>query len=109
MQKVPAIRDKKHLKFISTLPCVRPDKRVKCGGDVIAAHIRMGSMAGAGRKPGDDRTVPLCWACHSYQHNKGELYFWGDKLRKAITLAGDLYKVTGDARAAYKLLLEFKR
>jgi len=72
-----------------------PDRDgVCCGGDVVAAHIRWGSGAGMGQKPSDSLTVPLCFMHHGYQHQKGELYFWGDKLQEAKDLARGIYNAS---------------
>ena len=52
-----------------------------CGaedGTVVGAHVRIGSLAGVGRKPSDNLIVPLCYRCHSQQHEHGELSFWVD-------------------------------
>ncbi len=54
--------------------------------NIAAAHVRLGSNAGAARKPDDWRTVPLCdgpfsnadgqLGCHDRQHIVGEETFW---------------------------------
>lgn len=59
-----------------------------CGSatNVVAAHVRIGSDAGMGRKPSDWFTVPFCdgprsnhlhqLGCHNRQHIIGEETFW---------------------------------
>ncbi len=46
-----------------------------CQGRIEAHHLRPGSHAGMGRKPGDDRTVPLCSLAHRTLHDMGEAAF----------------------------------
>lgn len=65
-----------------------------CGSatSVVAAHVRIGSDAGMGRKPSDWFTVPLCdgpkaniheqLGCHNVQHATGEQSFWTGYERK---------------------------
>jgi len=87
--KRPPIRDKAHLKFIASLPCV------KCANpETCAAHIRTETDGGMGMKPSDSWTVPLCHKCHTEQHNKGETTFWGS-IKAAKQLARNLYLMKG--------------
>lgn len=70
-----------HREFVARLPCLRcghvstPDEPNEC------AHVRMGTDGGAGLKPSDRYTVPLCAKCHrtasDAQHRIGEPAFWG--------------------------------
>lgn len=49
------------------------------GTPIEAAHIRLGSHAGMGEKPGDDKAIPLCGGSmghHAEQHRIGEASFW---------------------------------
>ncbi len=77
-QRDPRKHDKKHLRYIASLPCCI------CGGiDVDAAHIRATPIyidgkrqTGGGEKPSDCWTVPLCRAHHTEQHTMTELSFW---------------------------------
>lgn len=46
-----------------------------CQGKIEAHHLRPGSHAGMGIKPGDDRTVPLCSLAHRTLHDMGEKAF----------------------------------
>jgi len=81
-QRQPREKDKKHLRYIASLPCCI------CGGiDVDAAHIRASPVhidgkrqTGGGEKPSDCWTVPLCRAHHTEQHDAGdELKWWASK------------------------------
>ena len=63
---------------------VRKHACVNCGSvaNIEAAHVRIGSDAGTGRKPSDFYAVPLCGphgsneGCHREQHRVGEREFW---------------------------------
>ncbi|BCS54753.1 DUF968 domain-containing protein [Geobacter sp. SVR] len=84
LQKVKPIRDKAYLDFIRNLPCII------CGHVGSEAHheatMGNGTMGG---KPGDDRTLPLCYRHHAFggtarypgsRHGMGKLAgrsFWG--------------------------------
>lgn len=108
--KQPRIDNKKHRKFVASLPCVA----CRAGGHSQAAHIRHGN-AGAGMKSGDDLTVPLCatWpdreGCHDVQ-GRGEVKFWErfGGIDKAQKLARDLFAVTGDWVKGCELIVRFR-
>ena len=63
---------------------VRQHACVYCGSvvNVQAAHLRMGTDAGMGRKSSDFFATPLCGpngdnpGCHAIQHQMGEPEFW---------------------------------
>ncbi len=76
-QRQPRIKDNKHLKYISSLPCCI------CGRtDTQAAHIRTAALehgkshTGMAEKPSDKWTVPLCIKHHAEQHSMNEMDFW---------------------------------
>ncbi len=77
-QRMPRVKDNKHLDYIRSLPCCI------CGEDttVEAAHIRTGSLehekpiTGRAEKPSDKWTVPLCGKHHREQHGMNEMDFW---------------------------------
>jgi hypothetical protein len=64
----PRVREEKHLVFIRSCPCTSTE----------AALIRMGSIThnkphtGAGEKPSDKWTLPLCGRHHREQHAFGD-------------------------------------
>ena len=103
------MRDKKHLAFVRKLPCcvcLRMDT-------VQAAHIRKGLPAhekgGMGMKPHDKWVTPLCYQCHNRQHTgAGELTFWGD-MSLPISLAENLYTLTGNREKAIQEILRWNR
>ena len=89
-------RDVQHLAFIRTLPCIA------CVNPAPSecAHIRTGTDGGAGFKPSDRYTVPLCAWCHRLaqrsQHNIGELAFWSALKIDPLNVALRLWTVSGD-------------
>jgi hypothetical protein len=99
MLKQPIIRDEKHRRFISELPCM-----ICATSPCQAAHIRHGFYA-MGMKPGDDLTVPLCPPHHAAQHQMNEQEFWQRQGYPNIKdIARTLYKQTGEHEIAEKLL-----
>jgi hypothetical protein len=106
MLKQPRVKDKNHLKFISTLPCC-----VSGLGEVQAAHIRKGNGGGMGLKPPDNFTVPLNYQVHARQHHLGaEDLFWAEYggIDNAISLANALYENTGNSEACLRLIRDFR-
>lgn len=90
-----APRDAEHLDAIRQCPCL------VCFMDhwVEAAHIRMGSHAGMGRKPPANLTVPLCHAHHMEQHSVGELTFWTALGLAPTVIAERLWRVSPNVEA----------
>lgn len=62
------VRSPSHMAWVRGFACVC------CGGgeNMHAHHVRLGSHAGLGQKPGDDVTVSLCATCHNRVHTMGE-------------------------------------
>lgn len=100
--KRPRQEMRDHLKFIRSLPCLI------CGTrrNVQAAHIRSASPAygkrstGAGEKPDDKFTLPLCAHHHQSQHCLSEMYFWKSHHIDPFAVALALYGASGDDEAA---------
>ncbi len=102
----PRVKLVPHLEFIRSLPCLT------CGDNTSteAAHIRMGDRSagkrptGMGEKPSDIWTVPLCGACHRYQHKSSEAAFWQelgiDPVKKALAL----WAASGDHEIGLRIL-----
>lgn len=105
MLKQPKIRDKAHLRWVATLPCI-----ITGASDVQSCHIRRGTDGGIGMKPSDCYVVPLSCQQHRIQHEIGELKFWYPYggWEKAVVLAKDLYAVTGDTPKALELIMRFR-
>ena len=79
VRKPSQISSLEHLRFVRSQPCLlrgRPSVGRgfihECYGPIQAAHVRTGTDGGAGIKPSDCYTVPLCVNAHGYQHNVGE-------------------------------------
>lgn len=104
MFKTPKIRDRKHRKFIASLPCAICPRT-----DVQAAHVRKGNGGGMGLKPSDEFCVPLCVEHHQVQGEMGEVNFWFPfgGYQEATKLALRLYELTGNHDAALKEIARF--
>ena len=73
ISEVRRLRDKAHLKFVASQPCLI------CGRSPADAHHLPRAM---GRKVSDEFTVPLCRTHHRDNHSSGdEVAWWG---RRAI-------------------------
>lgn len=103
--KTTFIRDEKHRRFIASLPCL-----ISGSNEVQAAHIRKGSICGVALKPSDEMTIPLSVEQHMIQHKIGETAFWEQYggIPRVRKLASDLYGVTGDRKAAMRLIMEWR-
>ena len=68
--------DHKYLKWLKTQPCCA------CGSTDISipAHQRILGRGGTGIKPPDKDALPLCYWCHSEEH-EGAVSFWGKKTK----------------------------
>jgi hypothetical protein len=99
--KEKRIRDKKHLAFVRTLPCIRCFQAPS-----QAAHVRLGSICGTGLKPSDSKILPMCAAHHFESHNVGEKTFHGD-MDKVHELTGYLYEHTGNWKICVLRIREY--
>lgn len=99
------IRNKKHLKFVASLPCIVTMK----AGESQAAHIRHGVCAMA-MKPSDAYTVPLHYSEHSKQHAMPETEYWEQYggVENARDLAFNLFLNTGEQSEAYQIIAEWR-
>ena len=74
IRKANIINSVKHQKFVASFPCV------VCGNDthVQCCHIRsIPKVGNIGKSVRDDSfCIPMCFTCHSIQHNVGELKFF---------------------------------
>jgi hypothetical protein len=89
------LRDKDHLKFVSTQPCLI------CGRQPADAHhIRFAQHRALGRKVSDEFTVPLCRAHHREIHRYGDEAAWWSKHRlDPLIVALTLWRQTHPLRA----------
>ena len=80
------IRDKEHLKFVATQPCLICERKPS-----DAHHIRFAQLRALGRKVSDEFTVPVCRTHHREIHRHGDEQSWWqrtglDPLRSAAAL-----------------------
>lgn len=88
--EVKRLRDKDHLKFVATQPCL------VCGRlPVEAHHLRFSQPSALGRKVSDAYTVPLCALHHRDLHTTGnELAWWERKKIDPLPVANDLWNMS---------------
>jgi hypothetical protein len=94
-----------HLAFVRQLPCVACGKAAPSD----AAHVRIGTDGGIGRKPGDRYAVPLCTACHARQHRVGELTFWSALRVDPLNVALRLWAVSADIEAGERTVFRARQ
>jgi hypothetical protein len=74
--KTRRVRNKHHLDFVSTQPCLVCGRR-PCD----AHHIRFVQPRALGRKVSDEFTVPLCRVHHRELHSVGDEVKWWEKVK----------------------------
>lgn len=75
LSKPLRLRDRHHLKFVSTQPCIA------CGRSPSDAHhIKFAQQRGMGLKVSDEFTVPLCRLHHRELHRHGDERIWWQQL-----------------------------
>jgi hypothetical protein len=108
-KQAPWLRSLNHLAFVRHLPCLACGR----GGPSEAAHVRLGTDGAAGRKPGDQYTVPLCAGCHDTQHAFGEASFWAAAQDRGITdpweVCERLWTISGDTELGYRAIQRARR
>jgi hypothetical protein len=81
-------RDKAHLAFVSTQPCL-VCKRSPCD----AHHLKFAQPRALGHKVSDEYTVPLCREHHQELHRHGnEVAWWADVQITPLPVATELWK-----------------
>ena len=98
-------RRTQHLAFVRQLPCVACGKAAPSE----AAHVRSGSDGGAGMKPSDRYSLPLCTDCHAIQHEFGELTFWSVLRIDPLNAALRLWAVSGDVQAGERVVFRARQ
>jgi hypothetical protein len=68
-------RDKAHLAFVASQPCLLCGKR-----PVDPHHIRFAQKQSLGRKVSDEFTIPLCRSHHRALHRSGSEYLWWENV-----------------------------
>jgi DNA recombination protein Rad52 len=84
------LRDKAHLKFVATQPCLI------CGRQPSDPHhLRFAQPRAMGLKVSDEFTVPLCRGHHRQLHQAGnEEAWWTERNVNALSVAKDLWAQT---------------
>lgn len=99
-RKPGRLRDRDHLDWIKTLPCLACGRRPPCD----PAHLRFNHAdpvfkGAAGLKPPDSLVVALCRACHN-REEAGKLTFWAGCMARGIHdpigVAYRLRRISGD-------------
>jgi hypothetical protein len=87
------LRDKAHLKFVASQPCVI------CGRQPSDPHhLRFAQPRAIGLKVSDEFTVPLCRGHHRQLHQTGDERAWWEGQRvNALEIARGLWKSTHPA------------
>lgn len=76
----PRQEDAKYLNAYKDWFCVASRNGIDlCGNNAVGAHIRVTNHAGAGKKPDDMDTIPLCSECHADQHSWHDEAEWFTK------------------------------
>jgi hypothetical protein len=75
LSKPVRMRDRDHLRFVTTQPCLA------CGRSPSDAHhLRFAEQRALGRKVSDEFTVPLCRLHHRELHQRGDELTWWQQL-----------------------------
>jgi hypothetical protein len=90
LNKPVRMRDRNHLRFVSTQPCLA------CGRSPSDAHhLRFAQQRALGRKVSDEFTVPLCRLHHRELHQRGdELSWWRHLNVNPLDTAQRLWRAT---------------
>ena len=62
------IRCLEHMQWLRGHECIAA-KHSPCSGRIVAHHVGDETDTAMGLKPGDDKTVPLCWTHHQMHHD----------------------------------------
>jgi hypothetical protein len=83
-------RDKTHLRFVATQPCLLCDRQPS-----DPHHLRFAQPRGLGMKVSDEFTVPLCREHHRQLHHSGnEPAWWHDMGIEPLEIAKTLWQET---------------
>jgi hypothetical protein len=93
----PPIRNKKHLDFIRTLPCVI------CGGNSQAHHLLRTKEKCMGRRSGDNWAISLCPSHHAGLHRDGNEERYLAPIDGPV-LASALWGVMGNREGALNII-----
>jgi hypothetical protein len=93
------LRDKSHLRFVASQPCI------VCGRHPSDPHhLRFAQPRALGLKVSDEFTVPLCRSHHGQLHQAGNEAAWWDKLKiDALRIARQFWEQTHPGEVASEL------
>jgi hypothetical protein len=102
LRKPVRMRDRNHLRFVSTQPCLA------CGRiPSDAHHLRFAQERALGRKVSDEFTVPLCRLHHRELHQRGdELLWWRHLNVNPLDTAQRLWRATHQDSEAHAFQCE---
>lgn len=105
LSKPLRLRDRDHLKFVSTQPCLA------CGRSPSDAHhLKFAQQRALGRKVSDEFTVPLCRTHHRELHQRGdELAWWQERNVDPLQTAQSLWKATHHLQPRFPHCLSHNR
>jgi hypothetical protein len=87
IQKSIRKRNKAHLRFVASQPCL-VCQRIPCD----AHHLKFAQARSLGRKVSDEFTVPLCREHHQELHRHGnELAWWANLQIAPLPVASELW------------------
>jgi hypothetical protein len=90
LRKPTRRRNKAHLAFVASQPCL-VCQRSPCD----AHHVKFAEPRALGRKVSDEFTVPLCRDHHQQMHRHGnEMAWWANLQIDALTEAKELWAAT---------------
>ncbi len=110
MIRRPRKKDREHIEWIATLPCIVTGSNVS----IDAAHLRMPAPqygkrpCGMGEKPDDRWVVPLSRGEHEIQHSMSERAYWALRGKDPLPIAMALWGVSGDTEMG-ELILSYWR
>jgi hypothetical protein len=90
------IRCPAHLAWVRGHVCAA--QNWECGGQIQAAHVRLGTDGAGSVKPSDSHAIPLCAQHHLIQHAMGEASFEHDYKFDMKALAAQLWKASPHRR-----------
>jgi hypothetical protein len=92
-------RDRAHLEFVSTQPCLLCGRRPS-----DAHHLRFAQLRALGRRVSDEYTVPLCRTHHRSLHRRGdEIAWWEINNIDPLAVAQELWGRTRVGRTSVNL------
>lgn len=87
IQRPPRRRNKRHLLFVASQPCLVCQR-----SPADAHHLKFAQTKALGRKVSDEYTVPLCREHHQDLHTRGdERTFWADLGMTPLETAKELW------------------